>query len=192
MSTEDGQFEFPKIYSFPPLYTKQPNLTVLTNQLDSWMNIILEYSQFYKINTVLLTGQVKHSQIDYKSANTVFENKTIDRSITDEFKLDIFKHMITKKKASYINSKQKDQGIYIYYRSLTEWSDLLYSYIDSSGQLNSILTIYELTKSELLLPDLRNLDESLLIKIIKEVLVKRGKAQILLDDNGEIGGVKIV
>lgn len=195
-SNELIHFEFPKIHSFPPLYTKQPNVTVLNNQLESWMNIILSYCQYYQITSLLLNGQIKYCQdesVDVSKLPELFNNKSINRSINDEFKLEILQYMIKKNKAGFINPKQKDLGIFIYYKSLNEWSDLLYSYIDSTGQLNTILTIYELTKSEMNLPkDLYNLDELLLVKIIKDVLMKSGKAQIIMDDNGEIGGVKIV
>ena len=40
--------------------------------------------------------------------------------------------------------------------------------------------------------DLHNLDETFLVKIIKDYLIKQGKAQLLIDENNEIGGVKIV
>jgi ESCRT-II complex subunit VPS25 len=60
--------------------------------------------------------------------------------------------------------------------------------------LGTILTVYELTKNDDsgLPPDLFNLDDALLIKVIKDVLIKSGKAQILMNENNEIGGVKIV
>ena len=56
------------------------------------------------------------------------------------------------------------------------------------------MTIYELTKSEetTVPQDLHNLDETFLVKIIKDYLIKQGKAQLLIDENNEIGGVKIV
>lgn len=46
---------------------------------------------------------------------------------------------------------------------------------------------------ENLLPsELKNMDELLLIKVIQEYLVKQGKAQVLLNEYNQIGGVKIV
>jgi len=85
-------------------------------------------------------------------------------------------------------------GVYIYWRSLVDWGDLLYQYVDDTGQKGTVLTIYELTKSEetTVPQDLHNLDETFLVKIIKDYLIKQGKAQLLIDENNEIGGVKIV
>ena len=72
----------------------------------------------------------------------------------------------------------------------------LYNYIDELGQKGTVMTIYELTKNDegvTSIPDgLINLDEAFLIRIVKDYLIKQGKAQLLLDENNEIGGVKIV
>lgn len=193
-------FEFPKIHAFPPLYTKQPNMTVLNNQLDSWCNIILSYCEYYKITTLTLTGSVIYSQyedLDTNELPAIFANKEIDRSANDEFRLAIFRHLIQKlKKAEFITPKQPEQGVLIYWRSLVEWGNLIHDFVESSGQLGTILTVYELTKLEDSgLPEqLKNMDYTLLVRVLKNVLIKQGKAQILMseDDPDKIGGVKIV
>ncbi|KAK6201257.1 vacuolar protein sorting [Scheffersomyces amazonensis] len=195
MTTE---FVFPKIHTFPPLYTEQPNSTILSNQLDSWCQIILQYCEFYKITSLNRNGTPKYSQIESLSIDSlppIFENKSINRSTNDNFRNVIIHHLIYKlKKAQYIDPKKPELGIYVYWRSLVEWGQLLYDYVDSTGQLGTVLTLYELTKSdESGLPDsLKNLDEGLLIKIVKDYLIKQGKAQILMNEDNEIGGVKIV
>lgn len=193
-------FEFPNIHSFPPLFTKQPNETILQNQLDAWCGIVLSYCEYYKITSVTLTGTIIYSQIDDLNSlelPPIFENKTIDRLVNDEFKLDIFKHLIHKlNKGEYINNRQPELGIFVYWKSLVEWGTLIHDFVENSGQLGTILTVYELTKLEDSgLPlELRNLDYNLLVKVLKNVLIKQGKAQILMseDGSGQIGGVKIV
>lgn len=191
-------FEFPKIHSFPPLYTKQPNATIGTHQLDSWCQIILDYCEHYKVTSLTQQGGVRYSQLaeSIDELPSLFSNKEINRTVNDDFKSLIFNHLINKlKKAEYINIKQPELGIYVYWRSLTEWSQLLHDFIDKTGQLGTILTIYELTNGldGTGLPEsLNNIEEALLVKVIKEVLVKQGKAQLLINEDNEIGGVKIV
>ncbi|KAI5964377.1 uncharacterized protein KGF55_002319 [Candida pseudojiufengensis] len=203
-SQSSAEFEFPKICSFPPLYTKQPNQTVQQQQLESWNIVILQYCEFYKINTLTMEGVPKHSQIssiNISDLPPLFHNKFISRQVNTEFKNLIITNLIRSKKADYINPKKPDMGLYIYWRSITEWGNLIYEYINETGQKGSVLTIYELTKNDDddddvlnngLPSDLRNLEESLLIKVIREYLVKQGKAQLLMNENNEIGGVKIV
>lgn len=186
-------FEFPKIHSFPPFYTKQRNATILENQLDAWASLILQYCEFYKIQSLLAHGSVLSMQ-ETTDLPPLFENKLIERAVLDEFRHEIFNHLIHKlKKAAYVDPK-KPETILVYWRSLAEWAKVLHDYVDSTGQLGTILTVYELTKLEdTVSEDLRNLDYNLLVKVL-DVLMKEGKAQILMaeDGSGQIGGVKIV
>lgn len=195
---EVSSFEFPKIHSFIPFYTKQPNSTVFSNQLDSWCEIILDYCEHYKISSISpLNGKILYSQFEdeVETFPSLFENKSINRSVNDDFKALIFKHLIQKeKKAELKDLKAPENGVIIYWKSLAEWSQILYNYVSKTGQLGSILTVYELTKlADSGIPDeLKNLEYDLLVKIIR-LLVKQGKAQILLDEDGvSIGAVKIV
>ncbi|RLV91682.1 Vacuolar protein-sorting-associated protein 25 [Spathaspora sp. JA1] len=195
-------FEFPKIHSFPPLYTKQPNTTILSHQLEAWTTIILEYCQHYRITRISKDGIAKHSQIsqlDLNSLPSIFSNTAINRTVNSEFKTLIINSLIHKlHSGEYVNSKKPELGIFVYWKKLEDWGSLLYQYVDDSGQLGTVLTVYELTKSDEdggssgLPQDLRGLDETFLIKIIKDYLMKLGKAQILMNENNEIGGVKIV
>lgn len=192
-------FEFPKIHTFIPFYTKQPNATVLNNQLDSWCEILLNYCQHYKITSMSpLTGKIIHSQLeddDIKDIPPLFENKEIKRVANDEFKTLIFKHLILiQNKAELKNPKSPESGVFVYWRSLAEWAQVVYSFAQKTGQLGSVLTLYELTKltDSGLTDDIRNLEYDVLVKALK-LLVKQGKAQILMAEDGhEIGGVKIV
>lgn len=202
-------FEFPKIHSFPPLYTKQPNQTVQQQQIESWCNILLQYCEFYKITSLTIEGAPKYSQLastlttsSYSKGDIppLFVNKSINRQVNTEFRNFIITHLIHSKKAEYINHKKPELGIFVYWRSIVDWGNLLYEYIVNTGQQGTVLTLYELTKSDDdddvgssgLPQELRNLDEELLVKIIKDYLIKQGKAQLLMTESNEIGGVKIV
>lgn len=191
-------FEFPKIHSFPPLYTKQPNVTILQKQLDTWCDILLAYCQHYRITSLTLQGTILHSQLELNldEIPPLFENPTINRLLSGLFREAVFKNLIQKlHRGEYMNSKRPEDGLLIYWRSLVEWSNLLYNYVERTGQLGQILTVYELTSLEDsgLDDDLRNIDYNLLVRILKGALIKQGKAQILMNEEGtEIGGVKIV
>lgn len=188
-------FAFPKIHSFPPFYTKQQNSTVLEKQLNEWCSLILAHCEHYRVFSLLPQGTVMSQQGD-EAVLTIFENKTIERSAPAEFRQAIFNHLIHKlERGAYVNPKQRDAGILIFWRTADEWARMLYEHVDKTGQLGSVLTVYELT-----LPDeasvdenFRNLDYNLLTRVV-EVLVKQGKAQVLRSDDGlgKMEGVKIV
>lgn len=189
-------FEFPKIYSFPPFYTKQQNATILENQLNAWSDLVLLFCEYYKVYTLLNHGSVLSQQSPEAQIPALFQNKQLDRAALDDFVHDILNHMIHKSgRAEYVDPKKRELGIFIYWRTLAEWANLLYEYVDRTGQLGTVLTVYELTKLEDLAPTepLKDIDPVLFERVVA-VLVRQGKAQILLADDGlgGIGGVKIV
>lgn len=156
-------YTFPRHYSFAPLYTKQPNATVYGRQLESWCEIILPFCEYYKITSMSLNGTPLYSQIELLDLSTlpnIFENKEISRVADETFRSDIIKYLIKTKKAELINTKIPETGVLIYWRSLTDWGNLLYKFVEDSGQLGTIMTVYELTKLDDngLPADLKNLD----------------------------------
>ncbi|SGZ55627.1 CIC11C00000001467 [Sungouiella intermedia] len=186
-------FEFPKIYSFPPFYTKQQNATILQNQLDAWTELILQFCQYYNIYSLLCHGNILTQQDPSTEVPPLFQNKQLERAVLDEFLNDIFNHMIHKlARAEYVDPKKRDSGILIYWQTPAEWAKLLYEYVDRTGQLGTVLTVYELTQLDELPQSepLKGIDSNLFEKVV-DVLVKQGKAQVLRA-NGGIEGVKIV
>lgn len=188
-------FEFPKIYSFPPFYTKQQNATILENQLNAWAELVLQFCQYYNIYSLLPHGNILAQQDPNTEVPPLFQNKQLERAVLDEFLQDIFNHMIHKlARAEYVDAKKHDAGILIYWRTPSEWAKLLYEYVDRTGQLGTVLTVYELTQLDELAPSepLKDIDGNLFAKVV-DVLVKQGKAQVLRTEDGSgIGGVKIV
>lgn len=191
-------FAFPRIHSFPPFYTKQPNATILHGQVESWCLIILDYCRHYQVTLISREGTPLYLQIpglDLTALPPILENKEIDRLCSTEFRLLITSQLINQMgRGEYIESKRPARGLYVHYTPLEQLADSLHQYVRETGQLGTILTIYELTKDETAgVPDaLRNMDPALLAIVLKRILAKQGRAQLLLDDDNEIGGVKMI
>ena len=83
---------------------------------------------------------------------------------------------------------EQSSACYVWWRPPDEWADLLYAWVEETGQKGSVLTIYELRESEAVeKKEWRDMDEGMLRKVLG-VLVKRGKAQVFGQAEGE--GVK--
>lgn len=192
---DPGPFTFPKIHGFPPFYTKQQNSTVLENQLNEWCSLILAYCEHYRIFSLLPLGAAMGEQANI-SKPPLFKNNEVERTAPPELVKSIFNHLIHKlERGAYANPKQQDAGILVFWRTPEEWARILHDHVDKTGQLGSILTVYEMTLLDELAVDesFRNIDYNLLILVI-DVLVKQGRAQVLRADDGSnrIEGVKIV
>ncbi|CAN3372635.1 vacuolar protein-sorting-associated protein 25 [Diutina rugosa] len=184
-------YEFPKLHSYPAFYSKQRNLTILDYQLEGWTQLILDYCRHFKVTSLTIQGRPKYSQSesDLDRLPSIFENKTIDRVVTQQFRQEIFRHMVQKQVAATVTPGKFDQGIYVYWRSLDEWGEMLYDHAVQTGQLDTVMTIYELTSEDSSLPEpLKQLDQAFLLTIIAD-LKKKNKVQIL-KEGGTVAGVK--
>jgi len=77
---------------------------------------------------------------------------------------------------------------WVYWKRPEEWADMVYEWVDGTGQRGSVLTVYELRESEAVSScEWVDMDEELFRSCL-DVLVRRGKAQIFGEMEGS--GVK--
>ncbi|KAG0674929.1 hypothetical protein C6P40_002551 [Pichia californica] len=209
-----GKFEFPKVYNFPPFFTEQPNSNTFQSQLEQWKDVIIKYCKFNKLFALSITGKPLESEKDeldnYEDNDeeidddddddndnevgnndfSIFKNDNINRTVSNQFIRKIYEFLIESEAGEWIDLKNKNHGILIYWYGIEEWSQILYDWIDNTGQLNSILTIYEIRKGNLSInQEFYNMNNHMLIKILNN-LVNQGKATIMKDENNNIVGVK--
>lgn len=208
-----NKYEFPRIYDFPPFFTIQPNSNTYQSQLEQWKDIILTYCKMNKISALSMSGKPLDSEDDeseeFMSLDddlegvvpmnrnnknedfSIFRNDKIKRYASNEFILKIYEYLIEENVGEWIDSKKKqNSGIFILWNSIDEWAQILYDWIDNTGQQGKILTIYEIRKGDLSLnQEFYNINYQLLIRII-ERLVKQGKASLMKDEDNSIVGVK--
>ncbi|XP_054257977.1 vacuolar protein-sorting-associated protein 25 [Macrosteles quadrilineatus] len=169
-----GTLEWPWQYSFPPFFTIQPNEETRKKQLDAWKSLVLEYHRSEKLYV-----------LDLREAETspLFNNASISRKLSTEGILIVLEALQRGGRADPLN-KERTRW-HIYWHSLAEWGSIIYSWIQESGQLNSVCTLYEIAHT----PDqeFTNIDSDVLIKIIK-VLEKQNKAELIMFDGNS--GVK--
>ncbi|KAF4556884.1 ESCRT-II complex subunit-like protein [Elsinoe fawcettii] len=190
----DTTFPFPPHHSFPPFFTLQPNLTTLSRQLALWSSVIQSYCSHLKLFRLSLSDA---------ASSPLFHNTQINRRLDLLSIRRVLDYMTTpegdrraeyilsapeakRREASAIPNEQKTVA-WIYWRRAEEWADLIYGWVDGTGQRGSVLTVYELREGEeTVAQEWRGMDEELFRRCL-EVLVKRGKAQVFNTGTG-IGG----
>jgi len=94
--------------------------------------------------------------------------------------------MASKNLAVYEPAKQT-RAVLLYWRLPEEWAEVLHEWATSTGQLNTILTLYEISNP--LVPNaLSGIPDSLLRNVIA-VLAKSGRAQLISISDGD--GVRL-
>ena len=148
-------YTFPSLYSFPPFFTKQPNLSTWSHQRTQWIQLILSYSKHTKSSYLNLSGTTV-------CESELFKNRRINRGLNKETILEILKFMAqnTNNNPPSIEfipgpgGTKKGEGeesaaCWVYWKTPLEWSETIYDWIQSTGQGGgTILTFYELTQSD--------------------------------------------
>jgi ESCRT-II complex subunit VPS25 len=177
-------FSFPTYTTFPPFYTLQPNLTTRARQLTLWSHLVLSYFAHNRLHRLSLSSPPPD----------LFANPSIHRALSEPDIRAVLDHMALAANGARLewipaSSKgERSSSCWVFWRSLAEWADLIYGWVDETGQKGSVLTVYEIREGEAVgSKEWVGMEEEMLRKVLG-VLVKKGRAQVFGLD--ESAGVK--
>lgn len=191
MSSSAAPDQFPAIYSFPPLYTRQPNALIRRQQISSWIEVILQYCKSRNAWCMTTEGTIVTDEVD--SNDSIFTNSEIQRSVPQVFVDEIWSKMCDEGKALGAEKGRKDSAqYYILWRNVDSWASLILQWFENSGKLNQVVTIYELTQGDETTDwEFHKMPETLMAYCIKP-LCQRDRATIIKDERGSPVAVKVV
>lgn len=119
------------------LFRIQPHSETRAKQLEAWEQLIIDYLKASKQSTI----DIRESQ------NTpLFNNSSINRKLSQESILTVLEDMAKAGKAAPID---KSKAVWeVYWHSLDEWGNMVYSWACNSGLNNSVCTLFELREGE--------------------------------------------
>lgn len=171
-------FDFPPLHAFPPFFTRQVNQETLQSQMQQWQGLILAYAKHEALYRLPISQESLQLPL--------FSNVSIKRSMKLDMLRDVIDRMVKDGTAEYV-SKKRDTAL-LFWRSADEWATLLHDNLDSTGQLGSVMTMYELTEGSVG-SQFQGMDPVFLRRIV-DALVKKGKATVMKDSVGDEQGVK--
>ncbi|QHS74329.1 ESCRT-II subunit protein VPS25 [Saccharomyces paradoxus] len=198
----------PPVYSFPPLYTRQPNSLTRRQQISTWIDIISQYCKCKKIWYMSADGAVVNDN-SLDSGNTdnddskkvsknLFNNEDIQRSVSQVFIDEIWSQMAKEGKCLPIDQSGRKSNnttttrYFILWKSLDNWASLILQWFEDSGKLNQVITLYELSEGdETFSWEFHGMPENLLYYCLKP-LCDRNRASMLKDENDKVIAIKVV
>ncbi|TBU34011.1 ESCRT-II complex vps25 subunit [Dichomitus squalens] len=171
-------FVLPSIHSVPPFFTQQPNPNSRKIATDNWTRLLLSYARHKKL-FVLRAEDVDVPNSEWEE---VLSNPRIGRKIRAAHLAAILAHMVTSGQAVY-DPPNQTSAVLLYWRSPEEWAQVLHDWASSTGQLNTIMTFYEIVEPPVPSP-LSGLPFPILRKVIT-ILTKSNRAQIIAVADGE-------
>ncbi|KAG5682465.1 hypothetical protein PVAND_011816 [Polypedilum vanderplanki] len=162
----ESEFDFPWEYNFPPFFTIQKHAETRKQQFLRWKELILAYAK-HKNQAI----------ININDESELFHNNKINRTLDRESREMILNELCNSSNAARVN---KNTGTYeIYWLTIEEWSNVIYTYALNSGMTNSVLTFFELlngddSKDQ----EFHQLNEQVFMKALKHLETK-GKCEIM-------------
>lgn len=136
------------------VFRLQPALLTREKQLEAWSDLVLDYCQFHKIYTLVISDI---------SNTELFCNSTLNRRLSSEGVRAVF-DFLEQKSLFFTRLKNRLREVYnfflehvdwldssknrchIYWRRPEEWASLIYNWAVSNAQLDIPLTLHELTR----------------------------------------------
>jgi len=171
-------FLLPSIHSAPPFFTQQPNTATQAVFTEQWTRLLLAYARHRR----LFTLRLEDAEVPGGEWDEVLRNPRINRRLMPSHLAYVLGVLINEGLAVYEPAKQTRVAL-LYWRLPEEWAEVLYEWVTNTGQLNTILTFYEISDPPV--PSaLSGIPESLLRSAIA-VLTKSGRAQLISISDGD-------
>ncbi|KAI0698353.1 ESCRT-II complex vps25 subunit, partial [Cytidiella melzeri] len=171
-------FLLPSIHAAPPFFTLQPNPTTQATLTAQWTRLILSYARHRQ----LFLLRVEDAETPGSDWDEIFRNERINRKLLASHLSTILADMVSKNLAVYEPVKQTS-SVLLYWRTPDEWAEVLHSWAESTGQLNTILTFYDIIQPPVPSP-LTGLPTTILRKAIN-TLAKTSRSQTIAVADGE-------
>lgn len=172
--------EYHPMYSFPPFFTKQRNEETETQRKEDWLKWIVQWAK---------RNQKTEMIIQKELSGELFCNKTINRQLSLENAIDVCDYMVMKGNGEWVGEGKTN--FLILYKSLAEWARLLFDWVDNSGQMGNVFTVYELLEGEETeKEEFHGMDRNLFMKVL-EHMEQQEQAKIFTASDPTKVGVKI-
>ena len=124
----------PPFYNFRPFYTLQPVMGTREKQLKLWRELILQYHSFHKLYT-MPDPYTFH----------LFRNESLERSLNKEGIKQVIDSLISENMAEWEN-KENPTTLIIMLTSPAALSSQLYDWANNTGNIDTMMTFYDIFK----------------------------------------------
>jgi ESCRT-II complex subunit VPS25 len=183
--------QYPEFYSFPPFFTIQPVLATRQKQLGLWTQLIVDYHYSHKLPIC-----VKHEC-------PLWSNPEIQRALSKEDLEVVLDHLVQRGSAEWMDGSEDGPSqassstsnnhrttLRILWRTPQELASDIYRWATTSGQLGSVVTLYELHSGEDSTgQSFSGLDEDLIRRALT-ILESQGKCTIFQGETSNEDGIK--
>jgi len=150
----------------------QPHEETRRNQIKVWAEIFLKYLKHLNKFTI----NVNDTEL------ALFRNGDINRNLTQDTILTILEYLQSVGHAEPIDKKRNEWLVYWY--TIEDYANMIYEWIQNTGQLHTVCTLYEISSGESTSSlNFHGIDEQVLLKALKYLETKEKCELINIDDS---------
>lgn len=143
-------------------------------QLNVWADLFLKYLKHLNKFTINI----------YENAFPLFYNESINRRLSPPVILKILEQLQSTKHAHPLDKKREEWQVY--WHTLDEYGNMIYDWIQETGQTNSVCTLYEISNGDSTEgKDFHKIDETVLLSVLRQ-LEEKGRCE-LIEMDGSYG-----
>ena len=137
-------YTFPPHYFFPPFFSHQPNPLTRSSQFASWSTHILSYCRHHRLFSLTLIDALP---------TPLFTNARLNRRLSLADAREILAWMATPPGGDRVEwigaAKGKtSEKCWVYWRRPEEWAGVLETWVETTGQKGTVLTLYEIGEGD--------------------------------------------
>jgi ESCRT-II complex subunit VPS25 len=143
-AADTAAFAFPDYYQFPPFFTLQPVEETRGKQLQMWQDLLCSYLQHHHANS---KKSVSVLNVNSDAKLDLFHNAGIRRGLTPDAIRAVLQHFCDQGFGRWLDARERTQCCCSWQTS-SSWAAELFKYADDTGQLNAMMTVYELVEGD--------------------------------------------
>mmetsp|Transcript_8712 Transcript_8712/g.22857 ORF Transcript_8712/g.22857 Transcript_8712/m.22857 type:complete len:186 (-) Transcript_8712:244-801(-) len=175
-----GGFVFPAFYSFAPSFTRQPVAATRTKQEALWADLIRDYCRHHNIFWL---------DVASAASSALFVNNAIQRRVAAVDVVHFLDALVARGDGAWDEARSR---CLVFWKRPEAWGDLIYQWIEASGNTGSVMTVFELRLSESTRDEpFHNLDLELMLRALS-ALETAGKAAVFTGERSDSLGVKFL
>lgn len=157
-------------------FSLQPHEETRQQQLKVWADLFLKYLKHTNKFTIGINDQNL----------PLLHNESIKRRLPTQFIVSILEHLQKSGHAAPLDKKAQEWQVYWY--TLEEYGNMIYNWIQQTGQTNTICTLYEIASGESTTnQEFHDIDEAVLLNALR-LLEEKGVCELIEMDGSH--GVK--
>ncbi|XP_075166752.1 vacuolar protein sorting 25 [Haematobia irritans] len=168
------EFHWPWEYTFPPFFTLQPHEETRRQQISVWSDLFLRYLKYLNKFTISI----------HDNTFPLYNNESLKRKLSSTMILQILENLQNTGHAKPIDKKRTEWQVY--WNTLEEFANMIYDWIQETGQVNTVFTLYEIAHGDTTEGrEFHDIDEEVLLNVLR-LLETRGKCE-LIEMDGSYG-----